>query len=300
MSMASEPPSLAQTYMRGPLVPHGHGKPLSKEELDGLRTELAAIKKEFGMVEPERAFMDEKDVEWRFGGPPDYTIANLYYLKGKTKNHPVGSLEMIVENLVKTWEMERSHKLDPNKHRSVDPKVFKISSNGGKKYNNDEANKVGNYNVLLAGVPAELYDGDRISWDQSHEKFHSAFAAFPWEVLEVFSPPPRVSFSWRHWGHFTGSYEGKEGDGRLIEMYGFGVAVVNDKLQLIDVDIYYKPEPFIQALRGTAGSCGTWQGADILGEGATSHCPFVEKQKRKGFPAGECPVRKAKCESVKL
>lgn len=143
MSMASEPPSLAQTYMRGPLVPHGHGKPLSKEELDGLRTELAAIKKEFGMVEPERAFMDEKDVEWRFGGPPDYTIANLYYLKGKTKNHPVGSLEMIVENLVKTWEMERSHKLDPNKHRSVDPKVFKISSNGGKKYNNDEANKVG-------------------------------------------------------------------------------------------------------------------------------------------------------------
>ena len=27
-------------------------------------------------------------------------------------------------------------------------------------------------------------------------------------IAEVFSPPPRVSFSWRHWGHFTGSYEG--------------------------------------------------------------------------------------------
>ena len=120
--------------MRGPLVPHGHGKPLSKEvrilrsdpfrwccavpqELDGLRVELQAIKKdisshsftwfykcgkrllivtpcvldlkllailnmfesikyftsklscfeEFGMVEPERAFMDEKGVEWRQG-----------------------------------------------------------------------------------------------------------------------------------------------------------------------------------------------------------------------------------------
>ena len=113
--------------------------------------------------------------------------------QGKTKNHPVGSLEMIVENLamasgadlqgrqrqrrhcgeVKTWEMERSHKLDPNKHRSVDPKVsaaqpglvgrawavrgpcvglvastelrpcsrFHISANGGKKFNNDEANQ---------------------------------------------------------------------------------------------------------------------------------------------------------------
>lgn len=55
--------------------------------------------------------------------------------------------------------MERSHKLDPNKHRSVGPKVsasqpglvglrpnfgllprFHLSANGGKKYNNDEAN----------------------------------------------------------------------------------------------------------------------------------------------------------------
>jgi len=30
-------------------------------------------------------------------------------------------------------------------------------------------------------------------------------------------------------------------------MYGFGVAVVNDKLQMVDVEIFYKPEPFIQA-----------------------------------------------------
>lgn len=177
---------------------------------------------------------------------------------------------------------------------------FHLSANGGKKYNNDEANHIGNYSVLLEKCPVDIYDVDRINWEQSHEKFHSAFAAFPWEVLEVFSPPPRVSFTWRHWGHFTGSYEGKEGDGRLIEMYGFGVAVVNDKLQMVDVEIFYKPEPFIQSLRGTAGSSSTWRGTDILGEGATSHCPFVEKQKRKGFPAGECPVRKAKCEQVKL
>jgi len=47
---------------------------------------------------------------------------------------------------------------------------------------------------------------------------------------------------------------GKEGDGRLIEMYGFGVAVVNDKLQLTDVDIYYKPEPFFQDCQKTSSS----------------------------------------------
>lgn len=40
---------------------------------------------------------------------------------------------------------------------------------------------------------------------------------------------------------------GKEGDGRLIEMYGFGTAEVDDQLRLIDVDIFYKPEPFIEA-----------------------------------------------------
>ncbi|CAJ1335869.1 unnamed protein product [Effrenium voratum] len=268
-------------------------------ELAACKQELEAIKKEFGLVEPDRAFMDEKDVEWRFGGPPDYTIANLFFLKGKTKNHGAGSLEMIVENLVKTWEMERSHKLDPNKHMSVDPQRFHISANGGAKFDNDGANKIGNYNVLLQSVAPELYDVDRINWEQSHEKFHSAFAAFPWELLEVFSPPPRVSFSWRHWGHMTGSYEGREGHGELIEMYGFCVAEVNDKLQLIDVDVYYKPDLFIEAMRGKKpGSCCR-KGADILGAGAPEHCPFIEKMKRVGFKSA-CPVRRAMQERVTL
>ncbi|CAE7506749.1 unnamed protein product [Symbiodinium sp. CCMP2592] len=209
-----------------------------------MRDELEELKRKYNMKEPERAFMDEAGVKWRFGGPPNYTLANLLFLKGKTKNHPEGSLEMIVENLVKTWEMERSHKLDPNSHRSVDPKRFHISANGGKKFNNDEANKCGNYNVLLQGCDAALYDTE-CSWDKSHEVFHHAFAAFPWEVLECFSPPPRVSFSWRHWGNFTGTYEGHQGHGELIEMYGFAVAEVDDKLRLIDVDIYYKADSFL-------------------------------------------------------
>ena len=74
---------------------------------------------------------------------------------------------------------------------------------------------------------------------------------------------PAVWWSWADSKHLSGQVvdqevtfgallwcclclSGNEGDGRLIEMYGFGVAVVNDKLQLVDVDIYYKPEPFIQ------------------------------------------------------
>jgi len=54
--------------------------------------------------------------------------------------------------------MERSHKLVPDAHRSVDPATFHIGANGWKKYDNKEANEVGNYNVLMSGCPAKLWD----------------------------------------------------------------------------------------------------------------------------------------------
>ena len=115
-----------------------------------------------------RSFMEDPNIKWRFGGPPDYTLANLAYLKGKTKNHAEGSLPLVVENLVKTWEMERSHKVDLTQHMSVDQEKFVISANFGKKFNNVEANEVGNYNVLLNTANKELYDGQTITWEQSH------------------------------------------------------------------------------------------------------------------------------------
>lgn len=71
---------MAQTYMRGPLKAAGSGKPLNAEELAACKDLLESIKAEFGLVEPDRAHMDEKGIKWRFGGPPDYTLANLKYL----------------------------------------------------------------------------------------------------------------------------------------------------------------------------------------------------------------------------
>lgn len=243
-------PSMAQTHMQGPLSVNGSGKPLTKEELESVKEELEDIKRRYGLKEPERAFMDDPDTKWRFGGPPDYSLTDLKYLKERSKVHADGSLEQVVENLVKTWEMERSHKTDANQHQSVDTEKFRLSANGGKVFENTEANQVGNYNVLLDACPAEIWDKKNISWKDSHEKFHTAFAAFPWEVLEVYSGPPKVAFTWRHWAHFTGTYEGNQGSGELVEMFGFGTAVVNDKLELQDVDIYYDADMFINVLRG--------------------------------------------------
>ena len=264
--------TLAQTHMQGPVDVNVSGKPLNKDELEDVKKELEGIKSAFNLKEPTRSFMDESDTKWRFGGPPDYSLTNLYYLKQRSKEHPEDSLEKIVENLVKTWEMERSHKLDYTQHKSVDQEKFKISANGGKAYENKEANEVGNYNVLLDACPADVWDKEKITWEASHDKFHNAFAAFPWEVLEVYSGPPKVGFSWRHWGNFTGTYEENKGKGELIEMFGFGTAVVNEKLQLCDVEIFYNAKDFIMNLRGdkkVEDTNTSWNA------GAT--CPFAKK-----------------------
>lgn len=138
----------------------------------------------------------------------------------------------VVEDLVKTWEFERSHKLSHVQHKSVDQQKFSIGANGGRRYDNVEANKVGNYNVLLDGVDPALWPQGQ-SWDKTHHLFKEAFPdAFPWEVLKVFSGPPKVAFSWRHWAHFTGAYQGHQGKGELVEMFGFATATVSADLKL--------------------------------------------------------------------
>jgi len=147
---------MCQTHSQGPAKAGGHG-PMSNEEIEKARVELSDVKARTGMKEPTRSFMDDADIKWRFGAPPDYSLANLYYLKGKTMNHPEGSLEQVVENLVKTWEFERSHKLDHTQHKSVSQEKFLIGANGGKMFDNVGANQVGNYNVLLENCDESMW-----------------------------------------------------------------------------------------------------------------------------------------------
>ena len=62
---------------------------------------------------PKREHMDGPGITWRHGGPPDYTKVDRLYLAGRTRKHASDSLEKLVENLVKTWEFEATHKTDP-------------------------------------------------------------------------------------------------------------------------------------------------------------------------------------------
>ena len=61
---------------------------------------------------PTRDYMDKLGIEWR-SGKPSYDQVNEKYMLERRKNHAVGSLEKTVENLVKTWEMESTHKINP-------------------------------------------------------------------------------------------------------------------------------------------------------------------------------------------
>ncbi len=292
--------------MKGPMDAGGLG-PISEERLAEARTELDALKEKTGWKEPVRSHMDDKCTKWRFGGPPDYTLANLAYLKGKTRDHKEGSLETVVENLVKTWEMERSHKLDCKQHMSVDQERFHLSSNHGPKFNNEEANKVGNYNVLLANADKNLYNMQRMSWQDSHDLFHHSFAAFPWEILEVYTGPPVVTFSWRHWGYFTGSFKENNGKGELIEVPGYGIAEVNDKLQLCDCEIFFDKNTFMEVLEGKKPASAL----NVKENSVSLYEKMFGKEDKKGFtmaqtymkgpmdPASLGPISAERLESAK-
>ena len=79
--------------------------------------------------------------------------ANLEYLRGKTQNHAAGSLEELVENLVKSWETEASHKVDMSQWKTVDHDAYQIQTNGGTLIEGKEAMKMGNYNALMIDCP---------------------------------------------------------------------------------------------------------------------------------------------------
>ena len=60
---------------------------------------------------PIRNYMEDPSVQWRTGSKPNYDTVNLKYIKERSRFHSASSLEKLVENIVKTWEMESTHKI---------------------------------------------------------------------------------------------------------------------------------------------------------------------------------------------
>lgn len=196
--------------------------------------------------------------------------------QGKSKNHKVGSLEIAVENLVKKWEMEMTHLSDSKDWTTLDVDKFCAQVNGGQEISAGDAARVGSYNWLLNNTSKELYDAQAHTFESSHKLFRSTFVnGFPWEVLEVFSGPPKVAFTWRHWGVFNGEYNGRKGQNEIIELYGFTIVTLSDSMKVIKLEVFSKFDEFLQVLKGTLTPSELEKGKSLLG----SCCPLHQQCK---------------------
>jgi hypothetical protein len=141
---------------------------------------------------------------WRLN--PNHLLTTPCVVLAKKCSHTAGSLPDLVEKLVKNWEIEASYKMDLNDWRTIDKSCYQFSVNGGEPQPAEHMLKVGTYNALIS--PNEFYCPAHSSFEASHKTFKRMMPAFAWEVLEVYSGPPKVVFKWRHWGTMKEDYSG--------------------------------------------------------------------------------------------
>ncbi|XP_021895004.1 pathogen-related protein-like [Carica papaya] len=222
-----------------------------------------------------RSFLSEDEVgkvQWRNGAPPTFDVVNKLFEEGRTKEWPKGSLEETVQNAIKTWEMELSHKTRLQDFKTINPDKFKLFVNGREGLSGQETLKLGSYNALLKNsLPEEFqyYKADKETFESSHEAFRMAFPrGFAWEVLAVYSGPPVIAFKFRHWGFFEGPFRGHAPTGEKIEFIGLRTLKVDESLRVEEVEIYYDPaELFGGLLKGSSISASQIP--------TTQSCPFA-------------------------
>ncbi|SRR5579883_148265 len=199
----------------------------------------------------EEVIAEDAAVEWR-SGRPDYSYTNQFLQQERQCNHAEGSLNAIAHNLVRTFEMEATHKVNPQQWLSVVTDKFRMSTNGGKQYTAQDVIEAGTYNLFLGDT--EHYRSTEESFDSSYNLFHTAFPeGFHWELIEVVSPPPNVVFKWRHWGQFKGNFKGFAPTGETIEIIGLSIARVTEDLKIESVEHFFDNSAFLNKL--TASGC---------------------------------------------
>ncbi|XP_074321422.1 pathogen-related protein-like [Silene latifolia] len=195
-----------------------------------------------------------KNIQWRYGGPPIFDTVNKLFEEGRTQEWLKGSLEETVQNAIKTWEMELSHKTRLRDFRSINPDKFKLFVNGREGLDGEEVLRLGSYNALLkSSIPEKYktynYKAEEETFESSHAAFRGALPrGFAWEVISVYSGPPVITFKFRHWGYFEGPYKGHAPTGELIEFYGLAVLKVDESMRAEEVEIYYNPEELFAGL----------------------------------------------------
>ncbi|KAK4439111.1 Pathogen-related protein [Sesamum alatum] len=230
-----------------------------------------------------RSFLHDEaqNTEWRHGGPPIFDAVNHLFEQGRTKEWAKGSLEEVVQNAIKSWEMELSHKTRIQDFRTINPDKFKLIVNGREGLSAEETLRLGSYNALLkSSMPEKFkyYKAEEESFESSHDTFREALPrGFAWEVLAVYSGPPVIAFKFRHWGYFEGPFKGHAPTGEMVQFSGVGVLKVDELMRTEEVEIYYDPaELFGPLLKGPliSGSNTDQQQQETASSPSPQKCPL--------------------------
>ncbi|KAI9835041.1 MAG: hypothetical protein M1819_002593 [Sarea resinae] len=186
--------------------------------------------------------------DWRYGRAPNYSNTRAVYERTKRMSHQAGSLPQLVENLVKNWEIEASFKKNLSDWRTVDHDKYTFAVNGGVPQSAQHMLNVGTYNAVLS--PNQYYSPEHSDFAKSHKTFKRMMPTFPWEVMEVYSGPPKVAFKWRHWGTMKNDYVSfndvgekvtVKAHGGPIDIEGITIAQVDDQTRLQAIETWFDP-----------------------------------------------------------
>ncbi|KAF7822621.1 pathogen-related protein [Senna tora] len=227
-----------------------------------------------------RSFLYDEESQktmWRHGSPPTYDDVNQLFEQGRTKVWEEGSLEETVQNAIKSWEMELSHKIRLQDFKTLNPEKFKLFVNGREGLSAEETLRMGSYNALLkSSLPEKhkYYNSEEESFESSHEAFRSAFPrGFAWEVIKVYTGPPEIAFKFRHWGFFEGSFKGHHPTGNMVQFFGLGTLKVDQSLKVEEVEVYYDPAELLGGLLSGAHTNSTMD-ETTKNEATSQGCPF--------------------------
>ncbi|PWA49815.1 pathogen-related protein [Artemisia annua] len=230
-------------------------------------------------VDKYRCFMSgegEKNTKWSSGVPPNFDAVNKLFEEGRTKIWPTGSLEEQVQNLVKTWEMESFHKINPQDIKSINVAKFTISVNGRKPLTRAEVAKIGGgyNNFLQTSLPHNLriYDPNEENADTALKLFTTTFPrGFAVEILQVYSGPPIIVYKFRHWGYMEGEFKGQPPTGELVEMFGVSIMELDENFKVSKMEFFYdRGELLAGLIKGEVESISQ----DFITSGTSSSCPF--------------------------
>jgi hypothetical protein len=201
-----------------------------------------------------RDYVPKAGAKWRWGRP-NYARVNDMYFTNRTAKPVAGSAEELVTKVVKNWEVDSHHLANAADWVTIDNAKFRASVNcGSVKADAQMFADLGPYNVLLQNL-SPGYDMNKNPGAEAANSFWSNVftQGFAWECLEVYSGPPRVTFKWRHFGKYSGTFEDKEGnkykgDGSMFERFGTTVAILNSEAKIEELEIFYNPDDMIKPL----------------------------------------------------